>query len=71
MENSKNASGVKKTRNIDATHLRILKASLNLFSRKGFKGTTTREISIASEVTEATLYRHFASKEDIFREIAK
>ncbi len=47
----------------------IVKAASPLFARKGFDGTTTKEIAKASGISEALLYRHFASKEVLYREI--
>ncbi len=36
--------------------------ALDLFSRKGFDGATTKEIARAAGVTEAIIFRHFPSK---------
>jgi AcrR family transcriptional regulator len=47
---------------------RILDAALQLFSEKGYEGTTTREISERAGVNEVTIFRHFGSKEALFRE---
>lgn len=47
----------------------IALAAMPIFARKGFKGTTTREIAEAAQVSEALLYRHFSSKEAIYEEI--
>ena len=44
---------------------RILEAGLELFARQGYPGTSIREISAEAGVRSATLYSHFASKEDI------
>jgi AcrR family transcriptional regulator len=43
----------------------ILEAALAVFSRKGFSGTTTKDIAREAGVSEALLYRHFPSKEDL------
>jgi AcrR family transcriptional regulator len=48
----------------------IVQSALKVFARKGFAGATTREIAEAAGVSEALLYRHFASKEMIYRELA-
>ena len=42
---------------------------MNLFSAKGFEGTTTREIAKAAGVSEAIIFRHFATKEDLYAAI--
>lgn len=43
----------------------IVKAAVDLFSRRGFRGTTTRELAAAVGVTEPVLYQHFATKRDL------
>lgn len=48
------------------TSVRIVEAAVQLFSRQGFKGTTTREIARLADVNEATLFRHFRRKADLF-----
>ena len=47
----------------------LMKVAIKLFSRKGFRGTTTKEIALASGVTEAMIFRHFPTKEDLYRAI--
>jgi AcrR family transcriptional regulator len=44
----------------------IVEAVKGLFARKGFDGTTTRELAEAAGVSEALLYRHFPSKESLY-----
>ncbi|RXL62837.1 TetR/AcrR family transcriptional regulator, partial [Citrobacter sp. AAK_AS5] len=44
----------------------LLAAALQVFSRKGFKGATTREIAGAAGVTEAIIFQHFPSKEALY-----
>jgi AcrR family transcriptional regulator len=53
----------------DARREQILRAAVELFSRKGFKGTTTKEIANASGVSEAMVFRHFASKDELYAAI--
>jgi AcrR family transcriptional regulator len=48
---------------------RLLDAAAELFSRQGYKGTTTRQIAAKAGVTEALIYRHFPTKEDLYWEI--
>ena len=43
--------------------------AIDLFARKGFAGTTTREIAKAAGVTEAIIFRHFATKEALYNAI--
>jgi AcrR family transcriptional regulator len=40
-----------------------------LFSKKGFKGTSTREIAKKARISEATIFKHFSRKEDLYRAI--
>jgi TetR/AcrR family transcriptional regulator, transcriptional repressor of aconitase len=47
----------------------IVTAAVPLFARKGFAGTTTRELAAAAGVSEALLFRHFPSKQSLYREI--
>ncbi len=44
----------------------IIQAALTLFSQKGFRGTTTREIAREAGVSEATIFKHFATKEALY-----
>ena len=44
----------------------LLDAALELFSRKGFGGTTTKEIAALAGVTEAIIFRHFPSKQALY-----
>jgi TetR/AcrR family transcriptional regulator, transcriptional repressor of aconitase len=47
----------------------IVDAAVPLFARKGFGGTTTRELAEAAGISEALLFRHFPSKQLLYREI--
>lgn len=44
----------------------ILAAAAELFSERGFRGTTTRLIAERAGIHEALLFRHFPSKEDLY-----
>ena len=44
----------------------ILEAATQLFARQGFQGTTTKQISDHTGVTEALIFRHFASKDELY-----
>jgi TetR/AcrR family transcriptional regulator len=47
----------------------LLEIAIELFSQRGFSGTTTREIAAAAGVTEAIIFRHFATKQDLYAAI--
>lgn len=49
--------------------LQILAVAVSLFSQKGFRGTTTKEIAQAAGVSEAMVFRHFANKEELYAAI--
>ena len=49
----------------------IVEAALPLFARKGFARTTTKEIAEAAQVSEALLFKHFASKVALYGEILR
>lgn len=46
----------------------LLDAARDLFARRDYRSTTTREIAEAAGVTEYLLFRHFGSKAGLFRE---
>jgi AcrR family transcriptional regulator len=45
----------------------IIEAAIGLFSERGFRGVTTRELAAAVGVTEPVLYQHFKTKSDLYR----
>jgi AcrR family transcriptional regulator len=44
----------------------ILDIATGLFAQRGFRGTTTKYIAERSGVTEALIFRHFSSKEELY-----
>jgi AcrR family transcriptional regulator len=44
----------------------ILQAAREVFLESGLSGTRTREIALRAGITEAYLYRHFKSKDDLY-----
>lgn len=44
----------------------ILENARSLFADHGFKGTTIAQIAKTSNVTDAAIYRHYRSKQDVF-----
>lgn len=49
--------------------LQILRVAVSLFSQKGFGGTTTKEIAQAAGVSEAMVFRHYATKQELYTAI--
>ena len=46
--------------------LAIVEAAIRVFTEGSYRGTTTAEIARAAGVSEPILYRHFASKRDLY-----
>ena len=46
--------------------LHLVETALRLFTEGSYRGTTTAEIARAAGVSEPILYRHFASKRDLY-----
>jgi TetR/AcrR family transcriptional regulator len=44
----------------------LLEIGLDVFSRRGFSGATTKEIADMAGVSEAAIFRHFPSKEALY-----
>jgi len=51
---------------IEKNKLKIERAALQLFTRKGFHGTTVREIANRAGISMGKLYIYYDTKEDIF-----
>ncbi len=47
----------------------ILMAAMELFAKKGFRGTTTRDLATHAEINEAIIFRHFKTKEELYSAI--
>ncbi|MEA2398841.1 MAG: hypothetical protein QOK25_2397 [Thermoleophilaceae bacterium] len=56
-------------RGVSDARERILRTSYNLFCRGGIHGTGIDRIVADAGVAKATLYRHFASKDDLVRAV--
>ena len=52
-----------------ARRQQLIDVAIRLFSQKGFRGTTTKEIALAARVNEAIIFRHFATKDDLYTAI--
>jgi len=53
----------------DLTRQRLIRAALELFTTKGYHDTTTAQIAKKAGIAEGTIYRHFASKQQLANEI--
>jgi TetR/AcrR family transcriptional regulator len=47
----------------------IIKAAIEVFAQNGFRGTTTRDLAAHAEVNEAIIFRHFNTKQELYRAI--
>ena len=47
----------------------IVAMAAELFSQKGFRGTTTKEVAERAGVSEAIIFRHFATKDELYAAI--
>jgi AcrR family transcriptional regulator len=47
----------------------ILEVATELFAKHGFDGVTTRRVADAAGITEAMVFRHFATKDDLYWEV--
>lgn len=52
-----------------ATRDRILAVALDLFSARGYEGTSIRDIAEQMEMTKAAVFYHFPAKEDLLAAI--
>lgn len=53
------------------THNKILKAARSLFADGGYMSCTVSEIAERAQVSRAAFYIHFATKEELLREVVK
>lgn len=53
----------------DLTRERLIKASLELFTTRGYHDTTTAQIAKKAGIAEGTIYRHYASKQQLLNEL--
>jgi AcrR family transcriptional regulator len=54
-----------------ALRARILEAATALFSEHGYADTKVADICERADVAQKTLFNHFATKQDVLREVAK
>jgi AcrR family transcriptional regulator len=51
--------------------LSLLQAALDLFSTQGYEGASTRGIAERAGVTEALLFKHFRTKQELLRSVVE
>jgi len=47
----------------------IITSAMELFAKKGFRGTTTRDLATHAEINEAIIFRYFNTKEELYSAI--
>lgn len=62
---SRKTESGKRAEKKEKTKKAILKASLDLFSKKGFYRTTTKQVAKKAGIAEGTLFNYFKTKEDL------
>ena len=53
----------------DERREQLCKIAMRLFSERGFRGTTTKEIANAAGISEAVIFKHFANKDELYAAI--
>lgn len=53
----------------DARRAQLTNVALHLFASRGFGGTTTKAIAEAAGVSEGIIFRHFATKDELYAAI--
>jgi AcrR family transcriptional regulator len=52
-----------------STKEKLLESAIKLFLKKGFRGTTIEDITLASNISKGAFYWHFSSKNEILASI--
>lgn len=50
---------------VESTKERLIRAAMDSFVTKGYRGTSTADVSSACQVAKPTLFYHFASKQEL------
>lgn len=64
------ATSPRKLREVRAREAELLELARALIAEHGLRGLTMEKLAAASEYSKGTVYQHFASKEDLFAELA-
>ncbi len=51
---------------MDTTQERLLRTAAGLFAEKGYSGVSMRAIAVATGITQAAIYHHFANKQVLY-----
>jgi AcrR family transcriptional regulator len=51
---------------MESTQARLLEASAGLFAEHGYEGVSMRQIARATNLTQAAIYHHFPTKNDLY-----
>ena len=65
-----NPTSTRRERRIDRHRRQIMDGAAHVFAEKGYAATTTKDIALAADTGESTLYNYFESKRDILLGIA-
>jgi TetR/AcrR family transcriptional regulator, fatty acid metabolism regulator protein len=72
MKKKTNGKTLKKnTRRSKEKEINIIEGALRVFGEKGFEETTISAISKAAQISDATIYEYFSSKEEVLFSIPK
>jgi TetR/AcrR family transcriptional regulator len=69
--NGAQSNGHKARMRGDERRQHLIGVALRLFASHGFSGTTTKSIAAAAGISEAVIFRHFKSKEDLYAAILR
>jgi AcrR family transcriptional regulator len=64
-------AGRHRDRDREAMRQRIIEAAFRVFLRKGFRGTSNREIAREAGISPGLIYWYFRNKEDLFRAVVE
>jgi AcrR family transcriptional regulator len=56
----------RKRKSTDTLRTELLSAAATVFARRGYGGASTKEIADLAGTTQASIYRHYGSKADLF-----
>lgn len=71
IDTTRRAADAAKSASPEETRERILAAAREVIAKKGKRGATTREIADVAGVNEATIFRHFGTKEALIVGVAQ